>query len=81
MPRSPRKALAHAAVTILRPVDRDANPLGMRLRWAVFLPLDDHPAPRSSVVESDGPFPAWEIILHGYFLAIPGSQVHSRSHR
>ena len=64
----PRKALAHAAVTILRPVDRDANPLGMRLRWAVFLPLDDHPAPRSSaIVESDGASPAWEIILHGYF--------------
>ena len=64
----PRKALAHAAVTILRPVDRDANPLGTRLRWAAFLPLDDHPAPSSSaIVESDGPSPAWEIILHGYF--------------
>ena len=63
-----RKALAHAAVTILRPVDRDANPLGTRLRWAAFLPLDDHPAPSSSaIVESDGPSPAWEIILHGYF--------------
>ena len=64
----PRKALAHAAVTILRPVERDANPLGMRLRWAVFLPLDDHPVPRASAtVASDGPSPAWEIILHGYF--------------
>ena len=64
----PRKALAHAAVTVLRPVDGDANPLGMRLRWAVFLPLDDDPAPSSSaIVEGDGPSPAWEIILHGYF--------------
>ena len=64
----PRKALAHAAVTVLRPVDRDANLLGTRLRWAVFLPLDDDPAPSSSaMVECDGPSPAWEIMLHGYF--------------
>ncbi len=64
----PRKALAHAAVTVLRPVGRYANPLGMRLRWAVFLPLDDHPEPSpSAIVESNGPAPAWEIVLHGYF--------------
>ncbi len=64
----PRKALAHAAVTVLRPAVRDANAMGMRLRWAVFLPLDDHPEPRSSaIVESEGPAPSWEIILHGYF--------------
>lgn len=64
----PRKALAHAAVTVLRPVDCDADQLGVRLRWAGFLPLDDDPAPNSSaIVESDGPSPAWEIILHGYF--------------
>ena len=64
----PRKALAHAAVTVLRPVERDATSLGMRLRWAVFLPLDDHPAPSpSAIVENNGPSPAWEIILHGYF--------------
>ena len=64
----PRKALAHAAVTVLRPVERDAHPLGMRLRWAVFLPLDDHPNPSSStIVESYGSSPAWEIVLHGYF--------------
>ena len=65
---SPRKARAHAAVTVLRPVETDAHPLGMRLRWAVFLPLDDHPEPSSSaIVESDGTSPAWDIILHGYF--------------
>ncbi len=64
----PRKALAHAAVTVLRPAERDANARGMRLRWAVFLPLDDHPEPSSSaIVESDGSYPAWEIVLHGYF--------------
>ena len=63
----PRKALAHAAVTVLRPVDGDADQLGKRLRWAVFLPLDDDPAPNSSaILESDGPSPAWEIILHDY---------------
>ena len=64
----PRKALAHAAVTVLRPDEPDANALGMHLRWAVFLPLDDHPRPNSgTIVESYGPSPAWEIILHGYF--------------
>ena len=64
----PRKALAHAAVTVLRPVELDAIHLGMRLRWAVFLPLDDHPEPSSSpIVETIGPSPAWNVILHGYF--------------
>ena len=66
--RIPRKALAHAAVTVLRPTEADVDPMGMRLRWAVFLPLDDHPDPRTStIVESNGSSPAWEIILHGYF--------------
>ena len=81
----PRKALAHAAVTVLRPVDWDANQLGTRLRWAVFLPLDDDPKPDSSaIVESKGPSPAWEIILHGYFWpsqdrrSIPGVTDESR---
>ena len=64
----PRKALAHAAVTVLQPDAPNAEPLGTRLRWAVFLPLDDDPEPRSSeVVESTGTSPAWEIVLHGYF--------------
>ena len=64
----PRKALAHAAVTVLRPSDLEADLSGARLRWAVFLPLNDDPEPRSSaIVESEGPSPAWEIILHGYF--------------
>ena len=64
----PRKALAHAAVAVLRPSDLEADLSGARLRWAVFLPLDDDPEPRSSaIVESKGPSPAWEIILHGYF--------------
>ena len=64
----PRKALAHAAITVLRPDDPNAELLGTRLRWAVFLPLDDDPEPNSSViVESKGSSPAWEIVLHGYF--------------
>ena len=64
----PRKALAHAAVTVLQPSDLEADLSGARLRWAVFLPLDDDPEPRSSaIVECKGPSPAWEIILHGYF--------------
>ena len=64
----PRKALAHAAVTVLRPSDPHAELLGTRIRWAVFLPLDDDPEPRNSaIVERQGSSPAWEIILHGYF--------------
>ncbi|MCY3840761.1 MAG: hypothetical protein OXH09_19285, partial [Gammaproteobacteria bacterium] len=64
----PRKALAHAAVTVLRPNDTDAELLGARLRWAVFLPLDDDPEPRNgAVVHRGGSSPAWEVILHGYF--------------
>ena len=65
---APRKALAHAAVTVLRPDSPNAELLGTRLRWAVFLPLDDDPEPRSSeIVKSAGTSPAWEIVLHGYF--------------
>ena len=65
---APRKGLAHAAVSVLRPVGGRAR-LGVRLRWAVFLPLDDHPESRAgSIVERlVGPSPAWEILLHGYF--------------
>ena len=63
----PRKALTHAAVTVLRPVGEQAR-LGVRLRWAVFLPLDDDPESRAqSIVECIGSSPAWEILLHGYF--------------
>ncbi len=63
----PCKGLAHAAVSVLRPVG-DMGRLGVRLRWAVFLPLDDDPESRAgSIVEGIGPAPAWEILLHGYF--------------
>ncbi|WP_294533081.1 hypothetical protein [uncultured Rhodoblastus sp.] len=66
-----RKALAHAAVTVLFPEIGLAKQCGARLRWAVFLPLDDDPNPRSSaVVEAVGfasDLVAWEIVLHGYF--------------
>ncbi len=63
----PRKGLAHAAVSVLRPAG-DRGRLGVRLRWAVFLPLDDDPESRAgSIVERIGPSPAWEILLHGYF--------------
>ena len=63
----PRKGLAHAAVSVLRPVEVQDH-LGVRLRWAVFLPLDDDPESRAqSVVECLGRLPAWEIVLHGYF--------------
>lgn len=66
----PRKALAHASITILRP-DGPAEKVGVRVRWAVFLPLDDDPNPRTTtVVEALGPASgdtAWDIVLHGYF--------------
>ena len=64
----PRKALAHAAVTVMRPSTPEYKLSGTRLRWAAFLPLDDDPEPGSSaIVESRGSSSAWEIILHGYF--------------
>ncbi len=64
----PRKALAHAAITVLRPEVKAAQRLGWRLRWAVFLPLDDDPQPgESDVMTSFGSHPAWEVVLHGYF--------------
>jgi hypothetical protein len=66
-----RKALAHAAVTIVRGDGLTAALRGARARWAVFLPLDDDPEPRSSgIVEqlsSSSVHDAWEILLHGYF--------------
>ena len=63
-----RKALPHAAVSVLLPIEPYSDRLGMRMRWAAFLPLDDDPSPTSSsIVDTDGPSPAWEIILHGYF--------------
>lgn len=67
----PRKALGHAAVTVVRP-DKTPSPRGgARLRWAVFLPLDDAANPGTNpVVEtvgsrSDGD--VWDIVMHGYF--------------
>jgi hypothetical protein len=67
----PRKALAHAAITVLRPASNLSPNVGARLRWAVFLPLDDDPNPQSgTVVEAVGRGSgenAWDIVLHGYF--------------
>ena len=67
----PRKALAHAAVTVLRANSSHGN-RALRVRWAVFLPLDDAPVPGSNaLVETTGSGDkmngAWDIILHGYF--------------
>ena len=66
-----RKALAHAAVTVLRPDNGPAKGRGARLRWAVFFPLDDDPNPRSNaVVEAVGDASnsaSWDIVMHGYF--------------
>jgi hypothetical protein len=69
--RVSRKALAHAAVTVLRPDGSALKYCGVRFRWAVFLPLNDDPdAASSAIVEAVGHTPGsevWEIILHGYF--------------
>jgi hypothetical protein len=67
----PRKALGHAAVTVLRTDSRRADRARAHVRWAVFLPLDDDPDPRpGNLVEcadlAGGPYD-WEIVLHGYF--------------
>jgi hypothetical protein len=67
----PRKALAHAAITVMHPKDGPEEDCGAHIRWAVFLPLDDDPTPRpSAVVETVGRSTdpkTWDIILHGYF--------------
>jgi hypothetical protein len=66
----PRKVLSHAAITFLRRGDRLAAQSGTRLRWAVFLALDDHPEPQTSQVVEVSPrkgSESWDIILHGYF--------------
>ena len=65
----PQKALAHAAVTVLH--RQDSNLPGVRIRWAVFLPLDDAPQPADSeIVDTVGVgigSDSWDIIIHGYF--------------
>ena len=65
----PRKARAHAAITVLRPESISTEHLGACIRWAVFLPLDDDPQPsNNSVVETGGVVDAkdaWNVILPG----------------
>ena len=66
----PRKALAHAAVTVLH--RKDSGLAGLRIRWAVYLPLDDSPQPGNerNVVETipdADESDSWEIVMHGYF--------------
>ena len=67
----PRKALAHAAITVVLPNGQPAQYCGAHLRWAVFLPLDDDPSPKTNaVVETVDSRPeghSWDIIMHGYF--------------
>lgn len=70
--RVSQKGLAHAALTVLHPVAEAPARLGLRLRWAAYLPLTDEPNPTQSaisarVAESVGDAPAWQIVLHGYF--------------
>ena len=64
-----RKALAHAAITVLR--QPEAATGEVRLRWAAFLPLDDAPAPRSGTLVESAECAAssdrWDIVMHGYF--------------
>ncbi len=68
-----RKAVGHAGVTVVRPIDGVAGPGAIRLRWCVFFPLDDTPLPASGSalidvhrgVDPEGP--AWDVLLHGYF--------------
>ena len=67
-----QKGLAHAAITVLRPVTEQRRNLGLRLRWAAYLPLTDEPNPTPNAIsaritESVGDAPAWQIVLHGYF--------------
>ena len=69
--QEPEKALPHAAITILH--NKDSDDKRLSLRWASFLPLDDHKAEEisdSTLVQAiRAPYlhGTWEILLHGYF--------------
>nr|MBC8360840.1 hypothetical protein [Candidatus Desulfatibia profunda] len=70
----PRKALAHAAITVLFQQYESDQVGEVRIRWAVFLPLDDDPTPpqgnHSKIIECMRCTECkghWEIVLHGYF--------------
>ena len=68
----PRKALAHAAISVIRPSENIDKYKGVRFRWGVFLPLDDNPAPNLgnliiTVGDDEDCNLFWDIILHGYF--------------
>ncbi|MBA2883174.1 hypothetical protein HNR65_003535 [Desulfosalsimonas propionicica] len=69
----PRKALGHAAITILRPTGAYSEPSELRIRWAVFLPLDEDPQPETSDIVEVKPVGKnpdsgyWDLVLHGYF--------------
>lgn len=70
--RVSQKGLAHAALTVLHPVTEAPARLGLRLRWAAYLPLTDEPNPTKSAIDARiaerfGDQPAWQIVLHGYF--------------
>ena len=70
--RVPQKGLAHAALTVLHPVAEAPARLGLRLRWAAYLPLTDESNPTKSAIDARiaerfGDPPAWQIVLHGYF--------------
>jgi len=82
----PRKALTHAAVTLLHSKTTLPEKTAIRLRWAVFLPLDDDATPQSGTlvetVEITSLRGSWDIVLHGYFWpshdrrSIPGVTNH-----
>lgn len=69
--QEPEKALPHAAITILH--NKDSDDKRLSLRWASFLPLDDHKAEEISdntlvqVIRAPYLHGTWEILLHGYF--------------
>ncbi|WP_273524423.1 sacsin N-terminal ATP-binding-like domain-containing protein [Mailhella massiliensis] len=72
----PEKALPHAAITVLH----KKNPSPLSLRWACFLPLDDHMSTPTShseetklgshlryTIADSSINETWEVLLHGYF--------------
>ena len=70
----PRKALSHAAITVLFQEGESEKAGEVRFRWAVFLPLDDDPAPKYGshrkiieCIRCSDCRGYWEIVLHGYF--------------
>ena len=62
--KGPREALAHSAITVLHRENQERA--GVRIHWAVYLPLNDAPQSKPVPVGARGS-DSWDIVMHGAF--------------